>query len=94
MNILRCFLKFMVPSLVPMSIVILLMHERHVEAISDLRKEIQEQGLLVNKLEGENDSLRKTVEKLKEDKYKYIKLDVTGVSHRGGGVVVNNSMCK
>lgn len=94
MNTLRCFLKFMVPSLVVMSIVILFMHERHVEAISDLRRVIQEQGLLVNKLEGENDSLRKMVEKLKEDKFKYINLDVTGVSHRDGGVVVNNSMCK
>lgn len=51
MNTLRCFLKFMVPSLVVMSIVILFMHERHVEAISDLRRVIQEQGLLVNKLE-------------------------------------------
>lgn len=34
------------------------------------------------------------VEKLKEDKFKYINLEVTGVSHRDGGVVVNNSMCK
>lgn len=94
MNTLRCFLKFMVPSLVVMSIVIMFMHERHVEAISDLRRVIQEQGLLVNKLERENDSLRKMVEKLKEDKFKYINLEVTGVSHRDGGVVVNNSMCK
>lgn len=93
MNTLRCFLKFMVPSLVVMSIVILFMHERHVEAISDLRRVIQEQGLLVNKLERENDSLRKMVEKLKEDKFKYINLEVTGVSHRDGGVVVNKIVC-
>lgn len=94
MNTLRCFLKFTVPSLVVMSIVILFMHERHIEAVNVLNREIQEQSIQVTKLERENDSLKKTVEKIKEDKYKYIKLDVTGVSHRGGGVVINNSMCK
>ena len=42
----------------------------------------------------ENKALYKENFRLNSLKEQHIKLDVTGVSHKGGGVVVNNSMCK
>lgn len=55
----------------------------------------------IRSLSLQNDSLLKENKALyKENMHlhsiyeQHIKLDVTGVSHKGGGVVVNNSMCK
>lgn len=48
----------------------------------------------IDSLHKVNEELKLTNLKYQADKERYIKLDVTGVSHRGGGVVVNNTLAK
>ena len=65
---------------------------------------LAKQDELINSIRSlslQNDSLLKENKALcKENMHlhsiyeQHIKLDVTGVSYKGGGVVVNNSMCK
>ena len=45
----------------------------------------------IDSLHKVNEKLQLTNLKYQADKKRYIKLDVTGISHRGGGVVVNNN---
>lgn len=60
----------------------------------NLKNSIVELSIRKDSLKNENQKLRIEIERIKSCKEQYIRLDVTGVSHQGGGVVVNNSMCK
>lgn len=60
----------------------------------ELKNSIKSLSFQNDSLLKENKALDKENKRLNSVHEQHIKLDVTGVSHKGGGVVVNNSMCK
>lgn len=58
---------------------------------NELNTEIKVLRMEIDSLHKVNEELKLTNLKYQADKERHIKLDVTGVSHRGGGVVVNNN---
>lgn len=58
---------------------------------NELNTEIKVIRMEIDSLHKVNEELKLTNLKYQADKERHIKLDVTGVSHRGGGVVVNNN---
>lgn len=58
---------------------------------NELNTEIKVLRMEIDSLHKVNEELKLTNQKYQADKERHIKLDVTGVYHRGGGVVVNNN---
>ena len=94
MNRRTAFLIFFCPIFVVMLAVCLAINECN-------KSDIEKQNVTIMILKEQNDSLFKANNALKiknqellAAKKLYLKLDVTGVSHRGGGVIVNNTLPK
>lgn len=87
----NAFLIYSCPVLVIMFAMCLVIYENHKMDRNELSTEIKDLRMEIDSLHKVNEELRLTKLKYQADKERYIKLDVTGVSHRGGGVVVNNN---
>lgn len=88
------FMKYIIPIIVVFLAAILAMINNHKLELSLLEERQNQQLRVIDSLSLKNKELMSENERLKLDTCQHIKLDVTGVSHKGGGVVVNNSMCK
>lgn len=88
------FMKYIIPIIVVFLAAILAMINNHKSELSLLEERQNQQLRVIDSLSLKNKELMSENERLKLDTCQHIKLDVTGVSHKGGGVVVNNSMCK
>lgn len=87
------FLKYFCPVLiVSLAICLIVLYYSNSQQ-DNLKNSIVELSIKRDSLKNENQKLRIEIERIKSYKEQYIRLDVTGVSHQGGGVVVNN-MCK
>lgn len=87
----NAFLIYSCPVLVIMFAICLVIYENHKMDRNELSTEIKDLKMEIDSLHKVNEELKLTNQKYQADKERYIKLDVTGVSHRGGGVVVNNN---
>lgn len=87
----NAFLIYSCPVLVIMFAICLVIYENHKMDRNELNAEIKDLKMENDSLYKVNEELKLTNQKYQADKEQYIKLDVTGVSHRGGGVVVNNN---
>ena len=88
------FLRYTCPVLV-ISLAMCLGFQNYSLASQEVLKDsIKNLSFQRDKLIREKQSLYKENMRLNSIHEQHIKLDVTGVSHKGGGVVVNNSMCK
>lgn len=90
----NAFLLYFCPVLVIMFAICLVIYENHKMERNELSTEIKDLRMEIDSLHKVNEELKLTNLKYQADKERYIKLDVTGVSHRGGGVVVNNTLAK
>ena len=88
------FMKYIIPIIVVFLAAILVMKNYYSSELSLLEERQNKQLRLNDSLSLKNKELVSENERLKLDTCQHIRLDVTGVSHKGGGVVVNNSMCK
>lgn len=91
MSLKNAFLIYSCPVLVIMFAICLLIYENHKMDRNELNAEIKDLKMEIDSLHKVNEELKLTNLKYQADKERYIKLDVTGVSHCGGGVVVNNN---
>lgn len=87
----NAFLIYTCPVLIIMFAICLVIYENHKMDRNELSTEIKDLKMEIDSLHKVNEELKLTNQKYQADKERYIKLDVTGVSHRGGGVVVNNN---
>lgn len=87
----NAFLIYSCPVLVIMFAICLVVYENHKMDRNELNAEIKDLRMEIDSLHKVNEELKLTNLKYQADKERYIKMDVTGVSHRGGGVVVNNN---
>lgn len=87
----NAFLLYSCPVFVIMFAICLVIYENHKMDRNELSTEIKDLRMEIDSLNKVNEELKLTNLKYQADKERYIKLDVTGVSHRGGGVVVNNN---
>lgn len=90
----NCFLKYSCPVIIIALAICLGVLNYSITQRDKLKISIVELSLEKDSLRKENQALRQENEKIKSNQEQHIRLDVTGVTHRGGGVVVNNSMCK
>ena len=88
------FLKYSCPVIVVSLAICLGILNYSMSQQDELQKDIVELSLEKDSLKMQNQKLRQEYERMKSNQEQHIRLDVTGVSHKGGGVVVNNSMCK
>ena len=87
----NAFLIYSCPVLVIMFAICLVIYENHKMDRNELSTEIKDLKMEIDSLHKVNEELKLTNQKYQADKERYIRLDVTGVSHRGGGVVANNN---
>ena len=87
-------LKYVCPVLVVSLAICLGIQNYSLEKQDEFKNSIRSLSLQNDSLLKENKALYKENMHLHSIYEQHIKLDVTGVSHKGGGVVVNNSMCK
>lgn len=90
----QSFMKYVVPTVVVFLAAILAMQNYYKSELRLLEERKNQQIRMIDSLNLKNKELMFENERLKLDACRHIRLDVTGVSHKGGGVVVNNSMCK
>lgn len=88
------FLKYSCPVLIIMLAVCAAMQVYMYSEKSKLNRTIHAFSISCDSLMKENKQLSIECESLKANYTQHIKLDVTGVSRKGGGVVVNNNLCK
>lgn len=88
------FMKYVIPIIVVFLAAILVIMNYYKSALSLLEEKQSQQLRMIDSISLKNKELMSENERLKLDTCRHIRLDVTGVSHKGGGVVVNNSMCK
>lgn len=88
------FMKFIIPIIIVFLAAFLAMMNNYKSELSLMEERQNQQLRVIDSLSLKNKELMSENERLKLDTCQHIKLDVTGVSHKGGGVVVNNSMCK
>lgn len=88
------FMKYIIPIVVFFLAAILVMKNYYNSEISLLEERLNQQLRVIDSLSLKNKELMSENERLKLDTCRHIRLDVTGVNHKGGGVVINNSMCK
>lgn len=87
-------LKYVCPVLIVSLAICLGFQNYSLARQNELKNSIKSLSLQNDSLLKENKSLYNENMHLHSIHEQHIKLDVTGVSHKGGGVVVNNSMCK
>lgn len=87
-------LKYVCPVLVVSLAICLGIQNYSLAKQDEFKKSIRSLSLQNDSLLKENKALYKENMHLHSIYEQHIKLDVTGVSHKGGRVVVNNSMCK
>lgn len=90
----QCFLKYVIPMIVVFLAIVLAMQNYYKSELSLSEERQSQQIRMIDSLSLKNKELMSENERLKQDTCQHIRLDVTGVNHKGGGVVVNNSMCK
>lgn len=88
------FLIYSCPVLVIMFAMCLVIYENLKMDRNELSTEIKDLRMEIDSLHKVNEELKLTKLKYQADKERYIKLDVTGVSHRGGVVVNKNTLAK
>lgn len=88
------FLKYSCPIMIVLLSMCLGVQNYSLSQQDELKTSIVELSVKKDSLINENRKLRKEIERIKSNQEQHIRLDVTSVSHHGGGVVVNKCICK